>query len=852
VKGFAQIAAGIAASIAVLSGALCTSVAQGLEPPISNPCTAGDALLEQHLLNDALVFYRAELHADPGLACAKLGRVAIAGERAYVRRKLAEGDQAREAANELRSRAATARPGAAAVALRKRASAKDDLANAAYADAVAHDGGPATAALAPAGPPDNWFVRTGDWVESQGQQLKTVVIDRADDAGYIVAAIAAVLLAITVLVMLVLRFLLLSRRFGRWVHRIPGLGRVTHRALVVGELKGEKIDLAWQLRDALGEASAPLGQGVDLATGTDNADAVLGGVNGALADLPQGKLLQGAWQLLRLLVSVAPLRVAGTIIPRESRGYAVSLTVARGRHLIATETLWQESYEVGPVDAGAEATDPPWQRLAIAGAAWAQYVWLDRLGGTPLTQALGTADWQSFAFLQVGRDVMANEADRELAQTLFARAVDRDPGNREAAFNLAVMERRRDDPGQAIERLSQLVRNLGGPTVAYDVGTLSEVGEEAGRLPHERALLWFQATYNLSAAYLQRYLRDYRPGDTVAVDRERRGDFSMAMGCARLLVCDIEVVLESLPSSRGRRYRGAKPARESDLVAIEGPAIVLLAGLRTILCQGRGTTGLAQPEDAGKVERNDVRDSARSAQQIGTDVGPDDLVERFVLRDPHRSAYRTRYNLACYYSRLAAMKARGRPADDPDVKALFDRALVQLAYALETRDLIELASGDVFLRELRNARPAEFWNALGRQAPADQAGVLGKLRAIGPSFAAKLATADVDTVAKLADRTIDPVARAALAGDVGASLELVERWGVLALLITAVDSLGIDGANLLDELRIDSVQALADFDESRLTCLLGVIDEATAIVATAPTSTEVHVWISQAKGAMAT
>ncbi len=464
---------------AVLSGGAVAQAAERVTPATANPCIAGDALLKSHRLADANTFYSAALKRRPTLVCAQFGLAAVAGERAVANEKEKQGKDAVKEAARLRETAKEPPAGAepkpeeqqkkpaAPADAESEAVEQERIAIAAYTEALAHDAGRATASkeLARLSPDEaGWLRGFGEWIDSSGKSLKKSVFDRADEAGRIVVVVAALLLAAAILGSLALRWLIKSKRFGRCLHSMAVVRRFVRRPLVVGKIAGEEVDLAWQLRDALGQASAPFGQGVDLSTGSDHAEKLLAGVGGALAKLPQARLITGGWQLLRLLVARAPLVIEGIALPSGRRGAGLSLTVARGRHVIRTITLWQQTYELGPVppagDDEDDPPDPPWDRLAIAGAAWAQYVWLDWIGGPGLTAKLGTADWQSYAYLQVGLEVLTRDADRDLAQALFALAVDRDPANRQALFNLAVVDRRRGEVQQAIERLQRLECDL--------------------------------------------------------------------------------------------------------------------------------------------------------------------------------------------------------------------------------------------------------------------------------------------------------------------------------------------------------------------------------------------------------
>lgn len=794
--------------------------------------------LARHLLGDAEAVYNAVRDTSPDEPCARLGLAAVAGERAVAVAKLTRGLAAAGRAVGLARDAAKRREAAGKLATDERqpkldAAAKLDeqvqvarrQARGAFTAALAHHRAFARARKAldalppepkkPKGRVERGIESGGDWVQRGGAWAKRIFLDRADDAGRLAAVAAFWLLVAAVAAAMALRLLLLIKPLGRWMHHRSWLRRLAGRPLVFGTVDGEDVDLVWQLRDALGTASAPLGQSVDLATGTDNVDQVLEGVNGALAKLPQGQLLAGAWSLLRLLVSRAPLKVDGKILPKGARGYGVSLTVARGRHVIRTTTLCQQTYELGPVPADEKASEPPWQRLAIAGGAWAQYVWLDFLGGKLLTKRLGTADWQSFAYLLVGCDIRARNSDDDLplAQAMFALALDRDPENQQALFNLAVVDRRCNEPGQAIERLTRLQSDVSAADtpdrVAPALRTLRDLNDVLGR-----ELQWFQATYNLAAAYVQRYLPKYVPGQAV-VDV----DFAQALLYSRTLVHDIELALAAEPS-------GALSLRRSDLIAVEGPAIALLAGLRAMQVAGHGVTGKAVVAPT----RDEIINATRTRSP-----SPDELVS-FLLHDAGRAGYRARYNLACFYSRLATMKS------GDERTRLFKRALEELAYAVEPGDLTDLATTDSGLKELREGMPAEFWKTLRRPAPDE----LARLRAIGPAFAAKLTANGVETVAQLVVRTSDHNATVALAQSSCAPVSLVARWRRLVRLVATIEGLDIDSANLLDAAGVGSFKALADAVPGDLTLLLAAVAATASPPAAAPSGDTVEKWVEQA------
>lgn len=345
-----------------------------------------------------------------------------------------------------------------------------------------------------------------------------------------------------------------------------------------------------------------------------------------------------------------------------------------------------------------------------------------------------------------------------------------------------------------------------------------------------RDILWFQATYNLAAAYIQ-----------CDLEREERGELASELPSAtlwaRLLVRDLEQALKFIDSKTGS-LDPQDEARRAELTAVEGPALVLLAGLHSRRLDGRGVT-LDDP--VPPLDRDGVI-AAAEAEAEAEKYLPQDLVQGFLLNDPARVSYRARFNLACYYSALAAMS---QVEVDPD--RLLRQALLELRYAVETGDLVDLAIADLALQELREKKAPEFWATLGRERPAQLAGVLGRVRCIGPSFAGRLAREGISTPSELAERAGNEQDARVLADAVGARSELVKRWGQLAWMMTHLESVGIDGVNLLDEARVDSVKALSRFNPLALTRLIAGINEAFSIVGSPPQYAEVARWIRQAK-----
>jgi hypothetical protein len=135
---------------------------------------------------------------------------------------------------------------------------------------------------------------------------------------------------------------------------------------------------------------------------------------------------------------------------------------------------------------------------------------------------------------------------------------------------------------------------------------------------------------------------------------------------------------------------------------------------------------------------------------------------------------------------------------------------LKLALALKDPDLIAWARADPGLHEVRTVRPTEFRKLTAKGEGSE----LASIHAIGADLAAKLEVEHgIPEPAKLAETTKGQ--RAAIAGALGVSSLLVDRWADLTAL-TTLPQLEIDDINRLDEARVRSLADLAGMDGDEL------------------------------------
>jgi hypothetical protein len=228
-----------------------------------------------------------------------------------------------------------------------------------------------------------------------------------------------------------------------------GLAKFIERPLRVEPFEGGKDIDAAGVSSALSAAMTRIGSlrrsGVDSVTAPVAAasalDAIAAGVKAAPAggELAAALLQIGWWLLAR-----GELQLSGRVLESETAGPGLALTIATasGRTLERL-TLWAWEYEpaVGE-SAGKHAASDRLMCIATAGAVWTHFTILGEvwhLREEELKQLLQTSVWRSYGFMQVGLEGK-DHRNPDITRALYARAVDADPHNSVAQFNLASLE----------------------------------------------------------------------------------------------------------------------------------------------------------------------------------------------------------------------------------------------------------------------------------------------------------------------------------------------------------------------------------------------------------------------------
>jgi hypothetical protein len=486
--------------------------------------------------------------------------------------------------------------------------------------------------------------------------------------------------------------------------------------------------------------------GVDLATTPYRSTSVLENIAEAVKGLPKGQALAALIKLGQQLLPRDDLYLRGYLLESPHRGAGLVLSIASDRGQVTSSgTLWADILEpcrptpapggagagaagaavgaAGAAGAGAAGAgaggaanaggeDKPTRdvlRLALAGAAWVQYQLLEEMGqATP--RYVRTTNWRSAALFEVA---VHDERDRDNRglRALYALALDRDPGNLPALFNLAVLELHAGSRAQACTRLRTVLAALAN-------------GEPN---PEGHDPLFYQAHYNLSVT-LQTQQREAAPAAPPTTSPE---ELARLCGVVGELERDIEQTRAlALPPGGGR----AKSAREvstrqdaaarlETLMRIEGPFLVLIAIRRQSLLENTTFEGMDDPDGA---EHSTASSSFSRAQVIATleawaagaasDLSAQRLAFGHIAGEASETSYRTHYNRACYATLVASkLNAVAGPADEQN-RAL-DWAITELECALEPGDLVAWARRDLALKYLREQRGNAFEEVLTRYTP---------------------------------------------------------------------------------------------------------------------------------------
>jgi tetratricopeptide (TPR) repeat protein len=655
----------------------------------------------------------------------------------------------------------------------------------------------------------------GDWADAQFAAL----------ADWFKAA-ALLLGALILLVALALRYKPLTDGARRWAWLLerPNLsagvearrGKAAGRAAMtpiawavatpvkIEKLKGPGDEDGPAMTRALGgllpTVAARRAGRLQLAVTPFAAKSALSQVTEAVAGAPHGKLVAAVLAIARRLAPREQLHVTGSVLASDNRGPGLALEIANDAgDVIDAETIWSKDFApwTRPGDTTPDPESDRTLRLALAGAVWVLFAVLRyrrALREAEWSRHLGTPIWRSYAQLQIGV-VEAASRSKLAAQAGYARALERDPGNLPALFNLANVDIERAEWHQAVERLERV-------TVELD-----EREAKVGLL--DRDPLRYQVAYGLAYARLNRK-------STVSPED--------AMDMAKKLKPEVRRLEEAL-----LKLDKAAPTPDHEELAVllrrfEGPLLALYAYLLAAIVPGqRRSTG-----DERRPTRKQVID--RLDGDNPTDLHHADLVRGF-MADHVSVGPGTQYNLASYYTRV-------------DQRENARRALEA---SLELGTTAKDVDDDLQLRPLRAADREKFDKLLAeyRAAEAPEPTGLARIAAIGADHSRALARLGIETEEQLVAEAGTAPERSELARRLKVGAGLVERWARLA----DVRALGIDfpHVNLLDAAGVQSRGMLALVQPGVLRKLLDDVDPPPAGVEV-PSEDTLADWIQRALG----
>jgi tetratricopeptide (TPR) repeat protein len=238
---------------------------------------------------------------------------------------------------------------------------------------------------------------------------------------------------------------------------------------------------------------------------------------------------------------------------------------------------------------------------------------------------LGTDDWKSYAYFQAGVE-WELQGEKNKAQQLFLKALDQDPKNLGASFNLSVLDVQAEEYERALQRLKRVKRDAW--TMAYTWFSATP----------ERTSVWYAALYQLATTYL------YKSSLKRLSEEERQSILAQAREEANELTCTISDVLHNIS-----RQPRTDAALRKYLERVQPMAEIVHAG---IVILSSSSSGEEKTNAELKVKK--IENSAALGEL----------------------SHRTQYNLACFYSRL------GMTTEDDTKKA--EHYTVALCYLKST------------------------------------------------------------------------------------------------------------------------------------------------------------------------
>jgi hypothetical protein len=594
----------------------------------------------------------------------------------------------------------------------------------------------------------------------------------------------------------------------RWLERCAAKAVAWHaeRPLRVQPFEGapntDPAAVSSALSAAMTRIASSRRSGVDMVTAPIAAEgaveAIAEGVKAAPAggELAAALLRLGAWAIAR-----GTLQLSGHVLAPTLAGPGLALTISTGSgRVLERLTLRAGEFESGSAGGssfqGSEADR--FARITTAGAVWTHFKILEDEWCLPerdIRTSLRTGDWRSYALMRVGAE--GNDwRPPEATRALYARAVDADPDNLTAQFNLASTEL--EDVqiakvrGAAMKRLDLVHDELDGEGGCSEDSPQRDDDAVSQELLLNRDPLHYQVAYKQIAATLnydvalEVELEALHPGlrfprlsasapwltlgvaqtyaaatpaayDSVKVlwnltgaDRERLRDH----------LCDIERTLIVLREGNSKRFVNARSKSWEQLRAllreIEGPTLVLWAmvALRVGRPDGERWADdelwLSLPHRPKK--RRDLVELIETGQ-----LTPVKAVA--FARGPRVSTTsRTCFSLACWYADIGRLQS----------------ALRELALSLECGG--EIAGRRVSDIQLRALHARKEWNTLqSRYMPAQvaaSANIPGQVAASTTTNIPGRVAAPANTPARVA--LVDTPARMAAPANTPARVALVD------------------------------------------------------------------------------
>ncbi|MCP3996938.1 MAG: DUF4332 domain-containing protein [bacterium] len=522
-------------------------------------------------------------------------------------------------------------------------------------------------------------------------------------------------------------------------------------------------------------------EGIDDLTAPDD----LGDTVPSMGESGLGKNASAIAALIAKLVWRRDYVVSMALHKTETQGVGLSIELVRGWKRLASDTLWAGDYldpgVTEPTLVGTENPEPAaddWAvRLARPAAVWilAKLRRPSANHGTRLykpKEIYGSEDWRSSAYcasasawLTSASDQIDSRVHRLRARRLFLEALDADPQNWRALYNLARLDMRDGHNTAAISRLSAAdtaVGNADGPVHASE--------------EHP-----YRTAYNLGAAHLHRYLLK-KPDPTGYPPKDLRWAY---------------FYFQRILKSVGEQVDDwGNPEQLSSTVLKNPPCLPRRGPFRLqITASSYAAAATVLLAAGGPLSR------ANTLAKKAEDLHP---------------GWRTRYNLACYYS-----EALGRFRNDTAKNHYARKALEHLRSGVEPAGAIrQWAAYDPSLAALRKHEPtrADF-NAIVEGRPIEptepaQPTELGRLLLLG-EHAGKLASAGIETFDTLVRNAATHGLRSNLANKVPEmSVELLERAATLADLIDQHDDIEAPLANVLERAGVGSIGLLTGWGDT--------------------------------------